>query len=103
MLALQGHRMRLGPIVLAAGLQPGFNIPNVFILELALGLLVVRGASSLRAHRRPAQVNGQGRDTGACRLETDRCTVVETEWFPTSHDPHPRGVSQLVPLVAKLL
>lgn len=46
MLALQGHRMRLGPIVLAAGLQPGFNIPNVFILDLALGLLVVRGASS---------------------------------------------------------
>ncbi|KUO18122.1 hypothetical protein AQJ91_27430 [Streptomyces dysideae] len=35
-LALQGHRMRLGPIVLAASLPLGLTIPNFLILELAL-------------------------------------------------------------------
>lgn len=35
-LAPQGHRMRLGTIVLAASLQLGFTIPNFLILELAL-------------------------------------------------------------------
>lgn len=35
-LAPQGQRMRLGPIVLAASLQLDFTIPDFLILELAL-------------------------------------------------------------------
>ncbi|MFI5681121.1 hypothetical protein [Streptomyces cellulosae] len=95
--------MRLGTIVLAASLQPGFTIPNFLILEPALASWWSAVCPLSERTGASVPVNGQDLDMAACHLETDRCTVLETDSFPAFHEPFPRGVSESVPLIAKLL